>query len=211
MQYHGVVASPWAVLPTPRIQLPLPHVVSGDQLCNALDAIATRTGNGLRFRAIMELLFGAGLRVSELIGIDCKDIDWNTNQIRILGKGQRSRIALFGPVVGHWISAYLNTVRVEWADPSEPAFFVNQRGRRLTVRSIQRWVREWADQTGLSHQFTPHSVRHSFATALFEGGADLREIQELLGHRSIETTQIYTHVSVERLKSVIKKSGVSKI
>jgi site-specific recombinase XerD len=141
-----------------------------------------------------------------MTALNCTDIDLDRNELRIIGKGNRERIGLFGPNLNYWIHKYITEVRPQWLVRPTAALFINQRGQRLTTRSIQRWVREWAGHHQLMGKLTPHSFRHSYATTLFEGGADLRAIQELLGHQSLDTTQIYTHVSTERLREVHQKS-----
>jgi len=202
-----VTSQPWKLLGSPRLPRSLPRIVSADRLGSLLDTIPTRTAEGLRFRSICELLFGSGLRISELLGLDLDHISLQEGQLRIIGKGGRERIALFGPTAQDWVQRYIVEARPELRGQSSTnAVFINTRGTRLSSRSVQRWIRELAATCGLPGRLTPHTFRHSFATALFEGGADLRVIQELSGHQSLDTTQIYTHVSTDRLAQIHRKS-----
>ncbi len=204
--HRGATANPWKKIPTPRLPKSLPAVVHADQMGNLLDQIAIDSPEGIRFRTICELLFGSGLRIAEMISLDIDHIDFEQCEFRVIGKGDRERIGLFGPNVKHWLERYIREARSNWAKGPTSALFINKRGQRLTPRSVQRWIREWAGIHELHGRLTPHTFRHSYATALFEGGVDLRTIQELLGHQSLDTTQIYTHVSTERLKEVHRKS-----
>ena len=204
--HRGASTNPWKKIPTPRLPKSLPTVVHADQMGNLLDQIAIDSPEGIRFRTICELLFGSGLRIAEMISLDIAHIDFDQCEFRVIGKGDRERIGLFGPNVKHWLERYIREARSTWVTGSTAALFINKRGQRLTSRSVQRWIREWASNHDLSGRLTPHTFRHSYATTLFEGGVDLRAIQELLGHQSLDTTQIYTHVSTKRLKEVHRKS-----
>ena len=203
VQRQFVTKSPWALIVTPKIPQHLPTVLTGNAMAEMIESIPTSTPAGIRDRTIAELLYGAGLRVSELVAINCDDIDFEKREIRIFGKGQKERMAIFGEVASDWLSIYMSDARPLLNPTSFEPLFLNQKGGRLTQRSVQRLISTHARPFGLG--VTPHTLRHSFATDLYSGGADLRVIQELLGHESIGTTQIYTHLSVERLRDSIKK------
>lgn len=208
--HRGAASNPWKKVVTPRLPKSLPAVVHSDQIGTLLDQIAIDSPEGIRFRTICELLFGSGLRIAEMISLDIDHIDFDQCEFRVVGKGNQERIGLFGPNVKHWLERYIQEARSQWITGRTTAVFVNKRGYRLTPRSVQRWIREWAGEHDLHGCLTPHTFRHSYATALFEGGVDLRAIQELLGHRSLDTTQIYTHVSPERLKDVHRTSRLGQ-
>ncbi len=154
-----------------------------------------------RDQAILELLYGAGLRASEVVGINLEDVDLKSGEVRVRGKGMKDRVALFGDPCASAIRAWLKHER---PTTSSPALFVNRRGGRLTTRTLQNIVQRRRRLLGLGEPITPHSLRHTFATHLLNGGADLKTVQQLLGHESLATTQVYTHVSIERLKEVVR-------
>lgn len=154
-----------------------------------------------RDQAILELLYGAGLRASEVVGINLEDVDIRAGEVRVRGKGMKDRVSLFGEPCANAIRAWLQHERPTAASP---ALFVNRRGARLTTRTVQNIVARRRRLLGLGEPITPHSLRHSFATHLLNGGADLKTVQQLLGHESLATTQVYTHVSIERLKEVVR-------
>lgn len=156
----------------------------------------------LRDRAVLELLYGAGLRAAEVIAIDIQDLDLAAGTVKVKGKGNKERIAVFGEPCAEAIAAYLQNER---PSSDNNALFLNPAGSRLSQRAVQRIVSRRRALTGLSSDVTPHSLRHSFATHMLTGGADLKTVQQLLGHESLETTQVYTHVSVERLREVVAK------
>lgn len=181
----------------------LPAVASTYEVDRLLDETDTTTNAGVRDRALLEILYGAGLRVSEAHAMDIGDIDLNTREVRVVGKGSKPRVALFGGQAANWLERYLSSVRPKFTSRrSDSAVWMNQSGGRLTTRSIQRIVKKYALAAGLDPDFHTHSLRHSFATHLLDGGADLRVVQDLLGHSSPATTQIYTHVSTEHARKV---------
>jgi len=210
IRQQWLLNNPWETIETPRLPHVLPKTISAPEMGRWLDHLPTRLPDQLRLRCICELFFGAGIRISELVGIDTTDLDLTQRQIVIRGKGGRSRLALFGPNVAQWISHYLSSARPQWILSDSGPLFTNNKGGRVTSRSVQRWVKSAVASGPLAGRLTPHTFRHSYATALLEGGADLRAIQELLGHRSLETTQIYTHVSVDRLKTLHKNSPLGR-
>jgi len=200
---EGITASnPAKALRTPRTGRKLPHFLTTEQVARLLEAPPANDAMGLRDRAILETVYSAGLRVAELVSLNLADWDRAANILRVLGKGRKERIA---PVGSYAVRALERWLEVRVADPTaapeeRDAMFLNRFGRRLTTRSIGRMLEKYLLVTGLDQITSPHTLRHSFATHLLDGGADLRSVQELLGHKSLTTTQIYTHVSTRRLR-----------
>jgi tyrosine recombinase XerC len=178
----------------------LPEFLAPEEMLKLLQAADESGPAGLRDRALLELLYGAGLRVSEVVALDLGDIDLSHREVRVTGKGNKERISVFGAPAGRALESYLRTGRPALAADQSRALFLNRFGGRLTARSVQSTVRAMAIKSGLPREAHPHLLRHSFATHLLGGGADLRVIQEMLGHADIATTQIYTHVDKTRLK-----------
>ena len=192
-----LVYSPWEGLVIPKLKKTLPTVLYPAEMIEFLSSISTSSFLGKRLLAICELLYATGIRVSELTALKCSDIDFENRQIRILGKGNRERIVFFGEVAEKSLKNYLKDRQISETD----MLFVNNRGGSLTDRSVQRFIHDQARLLGYEDHVTPHTFRHSFATGLYDAGVDLRIVQELLGHRSLSTTQIYTHLSKDHLKS----------
>ena len=200
---QGVVkGDPAGGLRNPKQPKRLPKLLGVDEVVRLLDSIPTDTPPGVRDRAMFETLYGGGLRVSELVGLDRADLDLEEGLVRVRGKGKRERLGPIGPTATAWIARWLDVRRP--ARVGEPAVFLNQRGGRLTTRSVGRLLETHLIGVGLDPASSPHTLRHSFATHLLDRGADLRSVQELLGHRSLTTTQVYTHVSGERLAEAYK-------
>ena len=200
--------NPAKPLRTPRAGRKLPHFLTTDQVGALLIAPPANLPAGLRDRAILETMYSAGLRVSELVGLSVSDWDRSAGILRVMGKGRKERLA---PVGSYATKALDHWMTVREPDPKAPekqraAIFLNRFGRRLTTRSIGRMLETHIQTAGLTQQTTPHTLRHSFATHLLDGGADLRSVQELLGHKSLTTTQIYTHVSTRRLRETYEKA-----
>jgi integrase/recombinase XerC len=200
--------NPAKALRTPRGGRRLPHFLSTEQVALLLEAPPANTPPGLRDRAILETLYSAGLRVAELASLNVSDWDQDSGILRVMGKGRKERIA---PVGKYATTALSRWIEVRDPDPTAPtiqqgAMFLNKHGRRLTTRSVGRLLEKYIRETGLDKLTTPHTLRHSFATHLLDGGADLRSVQELLGHKSLTTTQIYTHVSTKRLRDTYEKA-----
>jgi integrase/recombinase XerC len=185
----------------PRQDKKLPHFLAEADLARLLEAPPADTPLGLRDRAILETLYSAGLRVSELTGLDVGELDLDSGLATVRGKGKRERLALLGPQALEALRRWLEA-RPAVAKPGKGpgALFLNKNGTRLTSRSVGRLLAKYLQQAGLDPQTSPHSLRHSFATHLLDRGADIRSVQELLGHRSLGTTQIYTHVTTQRLR-----------
>lgn len=202
-QREGLVtANPAKALRTPRIGRKLPHFLTTDQITTLLESPPANETEGLRDRAILETLYSAGLRVAELVSLNVSDWDQDANIVRVVGKGRKERVAPIGrhaaKALYRWIDA--REVAPDCGDADRDALFLNRFGTRLTTRSVGRMLEKHLKLTGLDKLTTPHTLRHSFATHLLDGGADLRAVQELLGHKSLTTTQIYTHVSTKRLR-----------
>ena len=181
----------------------LPHVLNTSEVNRLIDAVDTSDSNNaisLRDKAIMETLYSAGLRVRELVNIDLANLNFASKEIMVTGKGSKQRIVLIGDTTVQSVEAYLSLGRPRLIiDSHEKALFLSKRGGRLSARSVQSRLTKYSVIAGLSGRVHPHKLRHSFATHLLEGGADLRVVQELLGHSDISTTQIYTHVSRKEL------------
>jgi integrase/recombinase XerC len=206
-----------AMVPTPKRDVRMPVHLSEQEMTRLVTAPALDQPLGRRDRAILELFYASGLRLSELAGLDADDVNLSAQMVRTLGKGGKQRIVPFNASTASAIRAYLKDRGVLVREPGRPAkagrydrsrapLFVNYRGTRLTVRSIDRMVRRYAAVSGTRLGVSPHALRHSFATHLLQRGADLRAIQELLGHARLSTTQRYTHVNTAQLVEVYKKS-----
>ncbi len=186
----------------PKLPRSLPKPLSVDEVARVL-AAPDRSAKGLRDRAVLETLYGAGLRISELVGLDVDDVDLEEGSVRVLGKGGKERDVPLGRFARDAVSAYLTRVRPEFAAArSRSALFLNQRGGRLTRQGCAGILAARATEAGIEKKVSPHTLRHSFATHLLEGGADIRVVQELLGHASVATTQVYTLVTKEHLREV---------
>ncbi|HEX5731618.1 MAG TPA: tyrosine recombinase XerC [Blastocatellia bacterium] len=203
--------NPARLVSSPRLEKKLPKVLSVDDVVRFIETPDTETVLGKRDRAILELLYATGIRVAELAGINLDDIDFKNESIRVRGKRRKERIVPFGSKAKEALQDYLG-VRGELLieapeEQREPmALFMNYQGTRITTRSVGRMIDKYVTECAMAHDISPHSLRHSFATHLLSAGADLRSIQELLGHARLSTTQIYTQVSMEKLMEVYDKS-----
>ncbi len=223
-------------LSTPKLEKRLPKFLDWAQLEKLLLAPGSATAQGLRDRAILEVLYSTGVRVSELVSLNLNHLHPEENEITVFGKGAKERIVLLGEHARQALDLYLQKSRpllmtsaefeirnekskvnipdsalrpstlLRTGTPHSEALFINRDGTRLTERSIHRLIQRHARKAGINRKVSPHTLRHSFATHMLEGGADLRVVQELLGHTSLSTTQIYTHVSQDRLKSIHQKA-----
>jgi integrase/recombinase XerC len=208
-QRQGLASSnPAKPLRNPRRQRKLPHVLSGDEVNRLLQAPSGTTEQGLRDRAILETMYSAGLRVSELVGVNDNDFDTDEHIVRIRGKGRKERISPVGSFAAKAIRDYerVRSRHASFEGRRDAPVFVNRFGKRLTTRSIGRMLEKHIQTTGLDERTSPHTLRHSFATHLLDRGADIRSVQELLGHRNLATTQIYTHVSAANLRAIYEKA-----
>jgi integrase/recombinase XerD len=190
---------------SPRVPQGIPKALSEDDVTALLDAVTGADPRALRDRAMLETLYGAGLRISELVGLDLGDLDLYDGLVRVLGKGAKERVAPVGRTARAALGDYLTRGRPDLARTrghAEPAVFLNARGGRLTRQGAWLTVRAAGDRAGLSDRLFPHVLRHSCATHMLDHGADIRVVQELLGHASLSTTQVYTKVSPERLRAV---------
>jgi integrase/recombinase XerC len=198
-------ANPAQGVKTPKVPKTLPRHLRPGEVESLIEAPQGEGPLVLRDRAILELLYAAGLRVSELVGLDWPDVDLSARMVRVMGKGSKERMVPFGRPAAAALRAWLevwDTAR-DVSDGGQPVFLGNK-GKRLGDRDVRRVIDRWVDAAAVARGVHPHTLRHTFATHLLEGGADLRAIQELLGHSSLSTTQKYTHLEVERLLSVYR-------
>jgi tyrosine recombinase XerC len=200
--------NPAQLLPTPKRGSRLPRVLPAEQAARLLDRIPASTPLEVRDRAMLELAYGCGLRADEVRSLDRDDVDFESESVRVKGKGGKERIVPIGEPAQRALRRYLERARPALADrgASETAMFVSKRGRRLHTSDVRRRLERWVREAGLPGGVSPHVLRHSFATHLLEGGADLRSIQELLGHASVSTTQVYTRVEPGRLRRQYARS-----
>jgi len=201
---EGLVESdPATVLSAPKLPTRLPRLVPAEELAALLDAPDATTPSGARDAAVLELLYASGLRVSELSGLKIANLDFAQGQIIVMGKGSKERILPIHPAATARLKAWLSCGRPAFARPDSPdVVFLSSRGRALSPDAIRRLFKRYVAQTGAASALSPHAIRHTFATHMLEGGADLRTVQELLGHVALSTTQIYTHLSMKRLQDV---------
>lgn len=197
----GVIEdNPARSLKSPKIPRDLPHVINENDMQEVFKTVSDEHNNAMRDRAILELFYSTGVRLSELISLQKKSIDWGNMTIRVTGKGKRERIIPFGYAAKRALKTYIQN-----AGDISPFIFVHKNGRRLSGRTVQRVVAKYISMVSEVKKKSPHVIRHSFATHLLDRGADLRAVQELLGHRNLSTTQIYTHVSIDRLKRIYQE------
>ena len=209
---EGVVElNPAKLVSTPRLEKKLPNHLSVEDAVRFIETPDLSTDLGKRDRAILEMLYGTGMRVSELTKLDVRDVDFRNRMVKVKGKRRKERIVPFGEPALHALLGYM-TVRgtflnnAPMAEREPEALFLNYQGTRITTRSVGRMVDKYIQICAGIHNISPHSLRHSFATHLLDSGADLRDIQELLGHARLSTTQIYTHISMEKLIEVYDRS-----
>jgi integrase/recombinase XerC len=192
---------------TPKVRRPLPNVMPIDHVFVLLDTPdPSPSPHRLRDQAILELLYATGIRVSELVALNTQDVDFQSRTLRVRGKGKRERQVFFGKTAAQALKAYLEERQAREPGRDEGALFLNHRGNRLSVRGVHLVVKKHSRRTGLSPRISPHTLRHAFATHLLDNGADLRSIQELLGHQRLSTTQKYTHVSTAHIMAVYDRA-----
>ncbi len=200
-----VPTSPVATTSSPKLDRRLPSFLSIEQVVKLLEAPDLATPQGLRDRALLELLYASGLRVSELVSLNLEQVNLNTNEIRVWGKGAKERLVLIGRPAAEALSTYLSQGRPKLFGAKirmTNALFINRYGERLIERGVQRILEKCANIAGIDKRVHPHLLRHTFATHLLDGGADLRVVQELLGHADLSSTQIYTHVTKSQARKV---------
>jgi len=204
LQTMGITpANPAAVLGTPRLERRLPETVPEKVLDDILEAPDMSTRQGVRDAAILELLYATGIRVGELEGLDISSVDLSQGQITVMGKGSKERILPLHRTAISKLKTYLVEGRPRYVRPTTgDELFLNRSGHRLQAGAVRRMLSRYVDQVGADRNIHPHVLRHTFATHLLEAGADLRSVQELLGHVALSTTQIYTHLGMKRLKDV---------
>ena len=202
-----IKTNPITAITTPKLDRTLPVFLDVDKVAKLLNSPSDKTPQGIRDRAILETLYSAGIRVSELVGLDTNDIDFISGVIKVLGKGSKERVVPIGEPALKALKNYLD-MRGKWIDATgdKRAVFLNKSAKRLTDRTVRRIVDKYIKECAILEKISPHSLRHSFATHMLDRGADLRSVQELLGHMNLSTTQIYTHVTMERLKAVYDKA-----
>jgi site-specific recombinase XerD len=195
--------NPADLVSSPKREEKLPRVLTGEQVRSLLEQIPARTPLELRDRAMLELAYSCGLRCEEIVNLESDSFDFETEQLRVFGKGSKERLLPVGEPAQRALRRYLERGRhALTADSRESALFLSKSGRRLSNSDVTRRLALWVREASLAAGVSPHALRHSFATHLLEGGADLRTIQELLGHASISTTQVYTRVDAARLREV---------
>jgi len=195
--------SPLATTSSPKLDRRLPSFLTLEEVERLLNAPDTSTPQGQRDRALLELLYASGLRVSELANLTLGQINLDTNEIRVWGKGSKERVVLIGEPAAEALRNYLEQNRPKLqGEKRSDALFLNRYGQRLVERRVQRILQQYANIAGLKKRVHPHMLRHTFATHLLDGGADLRVVQELLGHARLSSTQIYTHVTKSQARKV---------
>jgi len=209
LREHGELsANPADLVASPKRGKPLPDVLKPEEVARLLDRIGASTPLDVRDRALFELAYACGLRAEELVNLDVGSVDFDAEEVRVEGKGGKTRTVPVGETALKALARYMERARPALVDAGsdEPALFLSKSGRRLSTSDVRRRLRVWARRAGLPSSAHPHALRHSFATHLLDGGADLRAIQEMLGHASISTTQIYTRVESARLKSAYARA-----
>jgi integrase/recombinase XerC len=210
----GLQSSPDKGVSAPKIPKKLPNFLSVDEIFHLLDGGVEESPLALRNKAILELIYSSGLRVSEVVSLDVRDMDASIRLIRVRGKGGKERIVPVGEKALDAVRAYLKRrdelIRPRRGKDATQALFLNRLGTRLTARSVERMIKTFALKRGMARRINPHALRHSFATHLLGAGADLRSIQEMLGHASLSTTQKYTHISLDQLMRVYDKTHPRK-
>src|SRR5215831_3693765 len=205
---HRIEKDPLLLIQSPKQEKPLPAFLSVDDVFGLLGAVKIKSALDIRDRAILEVFYSTGIRVSELVGLDWSDIDFQLEIVRVVGKGSKERIVPIGAVAIQSLRDYSLEQRKQWNSSckGETPVFLNHRGSRITTRSVARTVEKHLRNAGITVKMGPHGLRHTFATHLLNSGADLRVIQEMLGHVSLSTTQRYTHLNLDQLTAVYDKA-----
>jgi integrase/recombinase XerD len=198
-----IAEDPTELLESPKLVRNLPEVLLVEEIERILNVIDVKKKGGIRDRAMLETLYATGMRVSELVSCSEEQILWDEGLVRVYGKGSKERIVPIGEIALHWIKEYYQYERYLYAKPdSDSTIFLNARGKAFSRMGIWKIIQSYVKSAGIKKSVSPHTFRHSFATHLLEGGADLRTVQEMLGHANIVTTEIYTHVDREYLREV---------
>ncbi len=207
LKEKNIKNNPMTLISNPKKEKKLPKYLNYEEMEKLLNSIDTSELEGIRDKLIIELLYSTGIRVSELVNIKIKDIKIKENQIKILGKGNKERIVLFGEKAKESIKIYLNAYKEYFqGNILNEYLLINKKGKQLTTNKIELIVKDVLRKSALKLNISPHTLRHTFATHMLDSGADLKSVQELLGHENLKTTAIYTHVSNERLKNVFVHS-----
>jgi tyrosine recombinase XerC len=204
-------SNPLAGISSPKRERRLPSILTKDHLTALISAADEQTPQGLRNRAILELIYAAGVRLSEIVALDLRHVDLAERTLIVRGKGNKERMVLIGAPAQQALQRYLSQGRPKLSTQDSSALFLNRDGGRLSGRSVQQIVRRHSLRAGLDERVHPHLLRHSFATHLLDGGAELRVVQELLGHASASTTQIYTHVTEEQARRVYTQAFYNQV
>ena len=198
--------NPTTGLVSPKLDKPLPEFFREDEIQKALCVVTKDTATGSRDRAILELFYGTGIRLSELVGLNLYDVDLSAGTVRVQGKGGKVRIVPVGRCVIKWMKAYIARRNELKPKEGKDAFFINKSGARISQRGVQFVVRKWLQLVSDKKKLSPHIIRHTFATHLLDKGADLEAVKELLGHSSLSTTQIYTHLTTDHLRRIYRQA-----
>jgi len=198
---EAVKADPMSGVSSPKLNKPLPKFLDVNEVAKLIESADAGDTAGLRDRAMMEVLYSGGIRVSELVSLDCGDVDIIGEVIKVKGKGKKERLAPIGGKAAAALTEYLKA-----RNAGENAVFLNKFGGRMTARSVERMLQKYLKKAAIDKKISPHALRHTFATHMLDAGANLRVVQELLGHKNLSTTQIYTHVTAEKLKKVYDKA-----
>ncbi len=206
MRIAGLKTNPTAALVSPKLGKVLPQFLREEEIRNALEGITQDLAAGVRDRAILELFYGTGMRLSELVGLNLYNIDLVSGTVRVYGKGRKERALPIGKKAGETVKNYLARRRDFHPKNGNLALFLNSSGNRMSARGIQLLVHKWLSRVSEKKKLSPHVLRHTFATHLLNRGADLEAVKELLGHASLSTTQVYTHLTMDHLKKVYRQA-----
>ncbi len=208
MRERFISHDPSLYMETPKLEKRLPKVLSIEEVEQLLNTPQVSTSHGLRDKAMLELLYATGIRVSELISLNLEDVNLGMGFVRCMGKGSKERIIPLGRIAAQYLNDYITQKRPKLLKQGkeEAALFINHLGTRLTRQGFWKIIKKIAKEAAIHKEITPHTLRHSFATHLLENGADLRAVQEMLGHADISTTQIYTHITKTRMKEVYDRT-----